>query len=157
MTLTEGSKYNSLLSYSYGRIKKREELSTFCHIVKKKTRFRFLAYLPFLAPVSFYKVTNACFLHSQKNKLKKTAMPEIPCPLVLPVCNSGPKYDLCQAVQCISNFKTVHFKEIKRFPSDIGTMLQVERSRVSIPMRSLDFSIYLILPTALCPWGRLSL
>jgi hypothetical protein len=30
-----------------------------------------------------------------------------------------------------------------------GTILQAERSRVRFPMRSLDFSIYLILPAAL--------
>jgi hypothetical protein len=33
-----------------------------------------------------------------------------------------------------------------------STMLQVGRSRVQIPMRSLDFSIDLILPVALWPW-----
>jgi hypothetical protein len=38
-----------------------------------------------------------------------------------------------------------------------GAMLQVGRSLDRFPMRSLDFSVYLILPAALWPWGRLSL
>jgi hypothetical protein len=38
-----------------------------------------------------------------------------------------------------------------------GTMLQAGRSRVRFSMRSSHYSIELILPAALCPWGRLSL
>jgi hypothetical protein len=38
-----------------------------------------------------------------------------------------------------------------------GTMLQAGRSQVRFTMSSLDFSIDLILPSALWPWGRLGL
>jgi hypothetical protein len=36
-------------------------------------------------------------------------------------------------------------------------MVQAGRSRVPFPMRSLDFSIHLMLPAALWHWGRFSL
>jgi hypothetical protein len=38
-----------------------------------------------------------------------------------------------------------------------GTVLQDERSRVRIPMTSLDFSIDLTFASSLWPWGRLRL
>jgi hypothetical protein len=38
-----------------------------------------------------------------------------------------------------------------------GTMLQAGRSEVQFPTKLLDFSVHLILPISLRPWGRLSL
>ena len=38
-----------------------------------------------------------------------------------------------------------------------GTVLQVGRSRVPFSMVSLGFSIDIILPAAIWPWGRLNL
>jgi hypothetical protein len=38
-----------------------------------------------------------------------------------------------------------------------GTMLQAGRSQDRVPMRWMLFSIYLIFPAALWPWGRLGL
>jgi hypothetical protein len=38
-----------------------------------------------------------------------------------------------------------------------GTTLQIRMSRVPFPTRSLDSSVDLILPAALCPWGRFRL
>jgi hypothetical protein len=44
-----------------------------------------------------------------------------------------------------------------RWRSGWGTTLQTGRSRVRFPMVSLDFFIDIIFPSALWPWGRLSL
>jgi hypothetical protein len=38
-----------------------------------------------------------------------------------------------------------------------GTKLEAGRQRVRFPMRSMDSSVDVILPAALCHWGRLSL
>jgi hypothetical protein len=49
---------------------------------------------------------------------------------------------------------TLHY--VKKWFS-FCTTLQAGRSRVSFPIKSLDFSIGLTLPAALWPWDRLSL
>jgi len=50
-------------------------------------------------------------------------------------------------------------KNIRARGSAVGwvTTLQAGRSRIRFPKVSLDFFIDIILPAALCPWGRLSL
>jgi hypothetical protein len=65
---------------------------------------------------------------------------------------------------CFRSMWTDEIKEFKPFflgacgsVEGWGTMLQAGRSRVQLPMWSLDFSISLILPAAQWPWGRFSL
>jgi hypothetical protein len=62
------------------------------------------------------------------------------------------------SILCVSlthAYTHIDFIFVQKIPG--GTMLQTGRSRVRFPIRSSDFSIYLILLAALWPWGRLSL
>jgi hypothetical protein len=56
-----------------------------------------------------------------------------------------------------SVFKGLKLRDIfQGYISQLST-LQAGRSRVRFSIRSLDFSLDLILPAALWPWGRLGL
>jgi len=44
-----------------------------------------------------------------------------------------------------------------RWYSGLGAVIQIGRSLVRFQIMSLEFFIDIILPIALCPWGRLSL
>lgn len=51
---------------------------------------------------------------------------------------------------------SVHFSTKPYFCLSMITALQAERLRIRFPMKSLRIFIYLILPDALWPWGRLN-
>jgi hypothetical protein len=66
---------------------------------------------------------------------------------------------MCNDIRFLSNcFKSsTSYKRHTRWRSGWGTALQIGSSRDRFPMVSLEFFIDIMLPTALRPWGRLSL
>jgi hypothetical protein len=53
--------------------------------------------------------------------------------------------------------RLLYFFEARGEVAGYGTMLQAGRSRVRFPFASLEFFIYILIPTALWPFVRLSL
>jgi len=70
--------------------------------------------------------------------------------------HDGHKYILAAIMQVIYIYtQREREKEARRSAVGGGTALKVGRSQVRFPMASLEFFIDIILPTALCLWGRL--
>jgi hypothetical protein len=76
-----------------------------------------------------------------------------------PVSVSSIENSTTSLIVCYVNFRTTNVPCLGASSNvvDWGTMLLAGRSRVRFPIRLLDFSIDVILPAALWPWGPLSL
>jgi hypothetical protein len=79
-----------------------------------------------------------------------------PLSVILPTVRNSALKDSSNCV-CVSRFNAAFYPQHIYVFRMIRTMLQAGRPQVRFPMRSLDFSIHLIISTALWPWGRLSL